>query len=168
MRILNMRAIYLRFLTISIFFFRTSRPGRAQKGGTTPEPDHQRSQGSRDLQSGRSEERSTIFLKNPWSTPNPQVAQCPGAAEDLLPQAGGPRAGAPSHRKNVCLQHPFLKSLASVGRSVAIPGFAIRSLHFTFWGYNRKITIKRVWSEHKSNRTWQQAAIFSLAKYKSF
>ena len=89
--------------------FRTSRPRRAKEGGTTSEPHHQLSQGSRDLQSGRAEEGPTIFLQDPGPTPDPEVAQRPGAPEDLLPQAGGSRSGAATHREDVCLQHPLLK-----------------------------------------------------------
>ena len=69
---------------------------------------HQRSQGSRHLQSRSAKERATIFLQNPGSTPNPQVPQRAGTPENLLPQARRSRPGTASHRKNVCLKHPFL------------------------------------------------------------
>ena len=90
-------------------FFRTSRSRGTKEGRTSSEPHHQLAQRSRDLQSGRAEEGPTIFLQDPGPTPDPEVAQRPGAPEDLLPQAGGSRSGAATHREDVRLQHPLLK-----------------------------------------------------------
>ena len=96
--------------------FRTSRPRRAKEGGTTSEPHHQLSQGSRDLQSGCAEEGPTIFFKDSGSSTDPEVTERSGTPEDLLPQAGGPCSGTTTHREDVCFKHPLLR------RGVPFPG----------------------------------------------
>jgi hypothetical protein len=93
-----------------MFCFRTSRSRRTKEGGTTSKSNNQFPQGPRHLQPGGPEKGSTIFLKNSGSTSGPQVAQCSGTAEDLLPQARGPGPCSSPDRKDVRFEHPFLRT----------------------------------------------------------
>ena len=98
-----------------MFCFRTSRSRRTKEGGTTSKSNNQFPQGPRHLQPGGPEKGSTIFLKNSGSTSGPQVAQCSGSAEDLLPQARGPGPCSSPDRKDVRFEHPFLRTLTFGG-----------------------------------------------------
>ena len=102
--------MYVQFIIIRLFSFshyRTPWPERPQARRGPAEQGDQLAEGSRDVQPGGAEEAAVLHA-HPRQAAGAEVALRPGHAEDILPQAGGPRAGAAAHREDVRVEYTLL------------------------------------------------------------
>ena len=95
-------------IKLNYFHSRSSRSLRPRSGGKFADENNKFSERPCDLQRGRPA-KAALLQSDPGQTAPAEVAECAGTPEDLLSQAGGPRARPTSHRENVRLQHPLLR-----------------------------------------------------------
>lgn len=65
--------------------------------------------GSRDIQCWGPKKDALLFTAA-WKAARVEVTECARTPAHILPQAGGPCAGSPSHREHVCGQLTFLNN----------------------------------------------------------
>ena len=94
-------------LKLNYFHFRSSRPIRPGRSRKSPDQNYKFSERPRDLQCGRPA-KAPLLQSDPGQAAPAEIPQCPGAPENLLPEAGGPGACPPADREDVRLKYPLL------------------------------------------------------------